>query len=39
VALEWPNYGRRRITEGLNNLGWQEGSERVQKLKREDKLV
>jgi transposase InsO family protein len=39
VALEWPSYGRRRITEELRRRGWTVNPKRVRRLMREDNLL
>ena len=39
VALEWPNYGRRRITRELHRRGWEVNWKRVYRLMREDNLL
>jgi len=39
IALEWPAYGRRRITEELRRQGWTVNPKRVQRLLREDNLL
>jgi transposase InsO family protein len=38
IALEWPSYGRRRITQELHRRGWSVNWKRVFRLMREDKL-
>jgi HTH-like domain len=35
IALEWPSYGSRRITQELKARGWEVNRERVQRLMRE----
>jgi len=39
IALEWPSYGRRRITQELRRRGWTVNSKRVHRLMREDNLL
>src|SRR5208282_4030788 len=39
VALEWPSYGRRRITQELRRRGWTVNWKRVYRLMREDNLL
>jgi putative transposase len=39
IALEWPAYGRRRITKELRRRGWTVNPKRVQRLMREDNLL
>jgi putative transposase len=39
IALEWPSYGRPRITKELRNRGWQVNPKRVYRLMREDNLL
>jgi putative transposase len=39
VALEWPSYGRRRITAELRRRGWKVNPKRVHRLMREDNLL
>lgn len=39
VALEWPSYGRRRITQELRRRGWAVNWKRVYRLMREDNLL
>jgi transposase InsO family protein len=39
VALEWPTYGRRRITAELGRCGLSVNRKRVQRLMREDNLL
>ena len=39
VALEWPSYGRRRITHELRRRGWTANWKRVYRLMREDNLL
>ena len=39
IALEWPSYGRPRITAVLRREGWQVNPKRVQRLMREDNLL
>ncbi|HVI80670.1 MAG TPA: IS3 family transposase [Candidatus Acidoferrum sp.] len=39
IALEWPSYGRRRITRELRRRGWRVNPKRVQRLMREDNLL
>ncbi len=39
IALEWPCYGRPRITAELKRQGWEVGSNRVLKLMRLDNLL
>jgi putative transposase len=38
IALEWPAYGSRRITEELHRRGWGVNRKRVQRLMRADNL-
>lgn len=38
IALEWPSYGRPRITRELRNRGWQVNAKKVYRLMREDNL-
>jgi putative transposase len=39
IALEWPSYGRPRITAELRRRGWQVNPKRVYRLLREDNLL
>ena len=39
IALEWPSYGRRRITEELRRQSWIVNPKRVHRLMREDNLL
>jgi putative transposase len=39
IALEWPCYGSRRITEELKAHHWEVNRKRVQHLMREDNLL
>src|SRR6266852_5614416 len=39
IALEWPCYGRRRITEELRRQGWTVNPKRIYRLMREDNLL
>ena len=39
IALEWPSYGRPRITEELRRRGWRVNEKRVYRLMREDNLL
>jgi transposase InsO family protein len=39
IAVEWPSYGSRRITEELKARGWEVNRKRVQRLMREDNLL
>jgi len=39
VALEWPSYGRPRITAALRRQGWRVNPKRVYRLLREDNLL
>ena len=39
IALEWPNYGRPRITAELHRRGWLVGPNRVYRIMREDNLL
>ena len=39
IALEWPAYGRRRITHELRRRGWTANAKRVYRLMREDNLL
>ncbi len=39
IALEFPCYGRPRITAELHRRGWQVGHERVYRIMREDNLL
>jgi putative transposase len=39
VALEWPSYGSRRMTQELKARGWEVNRKRVQRLMREDNLL
>jgi putative transposase len=39
IALEWPSYGRPRITRELRRRGWRVNPKRVYRLLREDNLL
>ena len=39
IALEWPSYGRRRITAALRRRGWTVNPKPVYRLMREDNLL
>ena len=39
IALEWPSYGRPRITQELRRHGWRVNPKRVYRLMREDNLL
>jgi putative transposase len=39
IALEWPSYGRRRITRELHRRGWAANWKRVYRLMGEDNLL
>ena len=39
IALEWPSYGRPRITAELRRHGWNVNPKRVYRLMREDNLL
>src|SRR3954470_16011037 len=39
IALEWPSYGRPRITAALRREGWTVNPKRVYRLMREDNLL
>ena len=39
IALEWPSYGRPRITAELRRRGWRVNPKRVYRLMREDNLA
>ena len=39
IALEWPSYGRRRITQELRRRSWTVNPKRVRRLMREDNLL
>jgi putative transposase len=39
IALEWPSYGRPRITEELRRQGWTVNPKRVRRLLGEDNLL
>jgi len=39
VAVEWPAYGRPRMTRELQRRGWEVGETRVRRLMREDNLL
>lgn len=39
IALEWPSYGRPRITRELRRQGWRVNAKRVYRLMREDNLL
>ena len=38
IALEWPSYGRPRITAALRRRGWTVNPKRVRRIMREDNL-
>src|SRR5258708_4573220 len=38
VALDWPAYGRRRMTQELRRRGWTVNHKRVHRIMREDNL-
>ena len=39
IALEWPSYGRPKITAELRRCGWKVNPKRVYRLMREDNLL
>ena len=39
IALEWPSYGRPRITAALRRQGWRVNPKRVYRVMREDNLL
>ena len=39
IALEWPSYGRPRITAELRRRGWTVNPKRVYRILREDNLL
>jgi putative transposase len=39
IAVEWPSYGRPRITQELRRRGWVVNPKRVRRLMREDNLL
>ena len=39
IALEWPSWGRRRITRELRRRGWRVNPKRIHRLMREDNLL
>lgn len=39
IALEWPSYGRPRITKELRRRGWKINPKRVYRIMREDSLL
>jgi len=39
IALQWPSYGRPRITAELRRRGWRVNPKRVYRLMREDNLL
>lgn len=39
IALEWPSYGRRRITAELRRRGWEVNPKRVRRIMQEDNLL
>jgi transposase InsO family protein len=39
IALEWPAYGRRRMTKELRRRGWAVNHKRVSRIMREDNLL
>jgi putative transposase len=39
IALEWPSYGRPRITRALRRKGWRVNPKRIRRLMREDNLL
>src|SRR6266536_3283731 len=39
IALDWPSYGRPRITRSLRRQGWRVNPKRVYRLLREDNLL
>lgn len=39
IALQWPAYGRRRVTAELKRRGWEVNHKRVHRLMQEDNLL
>jgi putative transposase len=39
IAVEWPSYGRPRMTKELRERGWKVNRKRIQRLMREDNLL
>jgi putative transposase len=39
IALEWPAYGRRRMTQELRRRGWTVNHKRISRIMREDNLL
>ena len=39
IALEWPSYGRPRITKELRRRGWKVNPKRVYRIMQEDNLL
>jgi len=39
IAVEWPSYGRPRMTKELRERGWKANPKRVHRLMREDNLL
>ena len=39
IAVDWPSYGSRRMTQELKAQGWDVNRKRVQRLMREDNLL
>jgi transposase InsO family protein len=39
IALEWPSYGRPRLTAELRHQGWKVNPKRVHRMMREDNLL
>ena len=39
IALEWPYYGRRRVTAELRRRGWKVNHKRVRRILRQDNLL
>jgi len=39
IALEWPSYGRARITQELKRRGWKANHKRVRRILKEDNLL
>jgi len=39
IALEWPSYGRRRITAELRRRGWEVNPKRVRRIMQADNLL
>ena len=39
IAVEWPSYGRPRLTQELRRRGWRVNPKRVYRLMREDNLL